>query len=361
MPVSPTDEDELNTGTNAVDETKAGTEGSESGDSQGSNDAKSPAAETQDDKKPANIADAVRAALDSGKEQSSGSGEGEEKPGTKPDPKAAKAGEGEEEELGELTEEELASLKGKTRRRLEQFAKRTKEVEGELAKLKPEADNFRKVQEFVNKARLTPEDVNTGMNIMALMKNDPVTAYEKLTPIYESLKALVGGVLPNDLQVQVTEGKITQAAAQELARLRASTGLTAQQREQQAKDAEADGQRQQNDASEKLKDDVGNAITEWENRWKASDPDYSLKHARVSEAIELELHRRITAGTLPTNVKDAVKMANEIKAKVEKELLKFVPRKQATGAVPQVPGSTNNSKPVAKNIHDAVAQAVGFR
>lgn len=358
MPVSPTDEDELSK-TNAEALAGAPSTGDESGSTTGSNDsAGSPAVEIQDDNKPKNIADAVRAALDSGKEQSSGSGEGEEKPSAA-DPKVKKPEE--EEELGELTPEELASYKGKTQRRFKQFQEREVALKSEIDKQKPEVDNWRRVQGFVQKANLTAEDVNTGMNIMSLMKNDPAKAHEALQPIFANLEALVGVRVPPDLQQQVTEGKITAQHAQELSKLRATTGLTTAQQEQKRLDDEAAAKNQQTQVVETLKNDVGTAITNWETRWKASDPDYSLKHARVSEAIELELHRRISAKTLPTSVEEAVKMAEDVKKKVEKDLLKFVPKRQATGAVPTGPGSTNGSKPVAKTLHDAVAQAIGFR
>lgn len=359
MTVSPTDEeDDLSTDSteeqNSTEEHKEG----ESGQEGSSQSAESPAAEQKDDKKPANIADAVRAALSSGKEQSSSSGEEGGKPGT--ETKAAKAA-GEEEELGELTDEELASYKPKTQRRIQQFREQVKGLSTELADTRPLAERYIAFDRFCKDANLLAEDINTGMNVMKLMKNDPIKAYETLTPIYNTLQALVGIVLPSDLQQQVEGGRITKEAAQELSRLRASTGLVTEQK----KTLDAQETKKRNDAvsqsAKKLGDDVGVATTDWEQRWKASDPDFALKHARVSEAIELELRKQADAGTLPRTVKDAVKMLDDVKTRVEREMQKLLPKRQAIKQTPQGPGSTNRSKPRANSVYEAVAQAVGHR
>ena len=338
-----------------------------SDESQGAPSAESPTAETQDDNKPKDIADAVRAALTEGKEQPSGSGEGEED--ETPDPAkpadGAKPKEGEEEDLGELTEDELKSYKPKTRRRFEKLDRENKDLQAQLANVTPEVEGFRKIQEFSKKANLNREDVNTGFEIMRLMKNDPVRAHAVLTPIFRQLEAMVGVVLPPDLQAQVTEGKITPQTAQELSRLRATQHTsTAIQRDNQER-TQREQQEQSVQNAQKLQVDVAKAITNWDSSWKASDPDYSLKKSRVDEAIELELTRAVVLAKegkpnkLPKTVEEAVALANDVKKRVEKEMRQFIPKRTNTITHVSGNGVNNGSKPQPKSVHDAVSMAIG--
>ncbi len=239
-----------------------------SGSEEGDKPAAPPTAE--DDKKPKDLAAAVRAALAPKEGQSSGSGEdeGEGAGEAADDPTKAKAKEGEEEELGELTDEELNSYKPKTQRRMRQLLKQSETLTAEVSALRPMAEGFQTIQAYTKKENLTREDVNTGFNIMALMKNNPVEAFNQLKPIYETLQQIVGEVLPADLQTRVASREITQEAAQELSRLRAKEGLTvSQQRQQETRATEQQTRERQVQATNALKETLGTAVTEWENRW----------------------------------------------------------------------------------------------
>ena len=333
---------------------------------EGASTAGSPAAEPKDDNKPKDIADAVRAALKPKEEQSSGSGEGEEDPAAKP-ADGDKPKEGEEEDLGELTEEELKEYKPKTRRRFEKLDRENKALTAEKAALEPKARGFEAIQNFATNANLSKDDVNTGFEVMRLMRNDPVKAYEVLTPIYQQLQALVGEVLPADLQQQVNEGKITAPHAKELSRLRATSGVNTQTQRQNEERAQQQRNEEARQAGEKLQTDVGNAITKWDSDWKASDPDYSLKQSRVNEAIELELARATALARegkpnkLPRSVEEAVKLANEVKKRVEKEMRALLPKKNTPITPVHGNGVSNGSKPAARDLQEAVRLAVGHK
>ncbi len=314
----------------------------------------------QDDNKPKSIADAVRAALDQGKEQSSGSGESEDKTGTSGAAGDAEAKPGEEEELGDLTEEELNSYKGKTQRRFRQLDGKNKVLTAELEQFKPMAELGTTIKGMADKANLTREDVNTGFAIMDMMRNDPIKAYDALTPIYEALCSIVGVRLPADLQEQVTKGEITQDRAQELSRLRAATGLNTNRSKEQDERATKAAETESANKVAAVVADVGKAVTDWETRWQKSDPDYAHKQSRVMDAIDLELLRRRDAGTLPANVKDALAICNAVKTKVEAEFKKILPKKSQT-PINHVAGNgaMNGSKPVATSSRDAILQALG--
>lgn len=257
-------------------------------------------------------------------------------------------------------------MKPKTQARIKKLLKQTEAQAQEIAAYKPQAETLQRIQQYTSEAGLESQEVNTGFRIMALMKNDPVKAYEALAPIFNTLEALVGVKLPADLQQQVTDGEITQERAQELSRLRAAQGLSHVQQETSAKRTEAANKaKAENEAVQKLSTEVGSATTQWEERQKTSDPDFSLKQSRVMEAIELELLKQLSLAekgqpnTLPTNAQEAVAFCDKIKSKVDSEMKKFIRKTPITPVIGN--GLTNDSKPAPKSIYDAVAQAVGHR
>ena len=346
-----TGEDQISTGA-TIDESAKGTEGVK----ESSSDA--PAEGTKDEKKTPSILDAVRAALNKPEEeQSSGSGEGEDADSKDPTKTEGKTEE-EEGEVEELTEEERKSLSAKAQRRFRQLTNDNKSLTEQMAQWKPAVEGWQHVTDFAKKARLSSEDINTGFNIMDLMKNKPMEAYEKLTPIYNTLRALVGDILPKDLQDQVTKGEIPMERAQELSRLRAAKGYDTARETVIATEQTEEQKRNLVASAEKLKNDVSVGITNWENRWKSSDPDYSRIHGRVMEAIELDFLKREKAGTLPKTAADAVKMVDAVKAKVAADLKKLLPNKTSITHI-NGSGATNGAKPVPKSSRDAIAQAVG--
>lgn len=353
MPASSTGDEALKG--SADEEEKVGTSGQAPEDG---NAAESSAAEPQDDKKPIDMVDAVRAALSDGKEQSSGSGEEEGKKPEETDPDKAKAKEG-EEGAGELTEEEFSALKPKTQARIKQLLKKSEELTTQMSQITPKAEKFDKIEGFCQQANLTREDVNTGFRIMNLMKNDPHKAFEAMTPIYNQLCALVGEIIPDDLLAQVHDNKITMEHARELSRYRSKVGFSESRRKTEETAAV---EREQNTtrakAAEALKTDVATAITKWETQQQTADPDYSLKQSRIMEAIELEVLKLQNAGTPVKSAQEALEMANRVLKKVNDEMKKLRPKKSSVTPIGGT-GLTNGSKPAPKSIYDAVSQAVG--
>lgn len=356
---SSTDEEAL-PGTVAESEIQGGDTGQDDSSTQADSSAESAPANSEDGNKPKDMAAAVRAALDLGKEHSSGSGENEDKPKEASEEGEAKAKPNEEEELGPLTDEELNSYKGKTRRRFKQLDGQNKALSAQLEQFKPMAELGSAVKGMAEKANLTREDLNTGFKVMDLMKNNPIQAYEVLTPIYKALCDIVGvGVMPDDLQQQLNEGKITPERASELSRLRAAAGFSAaRKKSEEERDAKAVQADRVNKANQ-LAADVGTAVSDWETRWKKADPDYAHKQSRVLDAIDLELMRRKESGKLPTSVKEAIDMCNTVKAKVDAELKKLLPKRNTPITQVAGNGAMNGSKPVATTSRDAIAQALG--
>jgi len=354
MPDSSTDDEEKKVEPAAAIPAEADPAPPSSDDAQAA-DAPSPGAEEKDDKQPKDMVSAVRAALEKGKEPSSSSSDSEDGAEPKKAESEPEKKEGEEEDLGELTEDELNSYKPKTQRRMRQLLSKNEELTEQVAQSGPIVEQFQGIKSFCEKANLSSKDVNTGFELMNLMRNDPQQAFKQLTPIYDTLRQMVGEVLPDDLQQQVSEGRITEDHAKELSRLRSSQTLTAQQSQQQEANTAEDDRRK---SVETLRTNCATAVSKWEAEWKASDPDYRVKQARVMSEIKLALYEAKSTGNLPTTQEEAVKLANTAKKTVEEELKRIMPPKASVTPITKVRSATDSTS-APKNMLEAVKQAVG--
>ncbi len=257
-----------------------------------------------------------------------------------------------EEPLGDLTDDELKRYGPKTQKRIKQLlAQRDEAIETNTG-LKSKADNFDKIDEYIRVNRISNDDLAVVYELAALIKNDPVKAYERLTPIYNSLATMTGNVLPEDLREQARLGYITEAHAQELARLRSKAALSDNRlKEVTSRDAED----QQARAFEGQRGMCRDASNEWETAKKRSDPDWHLKQERIGELIELSLHK---SGFPPTKAK-VVDMLDGILKKVNTELTRFAPKLKAI--TPDVGTASTRANAEPKTVKDAVMEALGTR
>jgi len=293
----------------------------------------------------------VKAALDKSKEKSPASDE----PGSKSEEASAADAkkEGEEQaQSGDLTEEELARLKPKTRERIEHLTKEVKERDTKLADLTPKAEKFDQIQRFVDDAGLSKDDVNTGFDVMRNLKTDPFKAYEQLRPIMDQLESIVGVRLPEDLQQAVQQGQLTEAHARELSRSRNQATVTQQQLDRTTQQRAATERRQ---AIENQVNDVASAVTEWENATGKNDPDWKLKQPRITELVELEVMRRQAKepAYFPSK-EEAIAISKEALAKVEKELKGLRPARRSVSTTPSADaGSTRTTAATPKTMLEA--------
>jgi hypothetical protein len=292
----------------------------------------------------------VKSALDKSKEKSPASDE----PGSEPEetaPAAKKEGEG-EDKSGDLTEEELARLKPKTRERIETLTREVKDRDGKIADLSPKAEKFEQIQRFVDDAGLSKDDVNQGFDVMRNLKTDPFKAYEQLRPIMDQLESIVGVRLPDDLQQDVMQGRITEAHARELSRARGQAAVTGQQLQRTTQRVEADRQTQ---AIEAQVNDVASAVTEWEKTTGSKDPDWKLKQSRITELVELEVMRRQAKEPryFPSK-EEAIEMSKKALERVNAELKSLRPARRAIATTPGADaGSTRTTVAAPKSMLEA--------
>lgn len=364
------DEDTLSGGQNTDKVAESGS----TGVSDVSNTAESSTA--GDDNKPSML-DAVEAALNRGKEQSSGSGDDKGDQGTDSVAGGVDAPKAAGDELGEISPEELASYHPKTRRRIEQFLGNIKGLKEELSTVAPQAERMVKLDGFIKEQGFSPDNMNTlfsvgsrlvkgglsneDMNSMAEMalavNNDPQRAYALLTPLMQTLAQITGDILPVDLATEVQAGRLTEEHAREISQSRAGKVLNESQTKQ-AQDAKlAETTRAETERLTALGDSVGTAITNWENSWKTRDPDHAIKHALWQDKMNVYVARLKTKEETLPDAKIVVAKAEQFKKEVEAVLAKIRPNRQSINPTPQG-GSSTGSKAKPSSMLEAIGNAL---
>lgn len=266
--------------------------------------------------------DAVMSALEKPVEGSQPSEPDQKQPTAKP---VTPTDEQKPQDADDPTEDELKNYSPHARKRIGQllgqrkeFREQAERLASEVEPLKARAKVAEDLQSFVQASGLTKEDLDAGFSIMAMMRGDPQRALAALMPIVQELQSKTGNVLPDDLQNDVREGKITVAHALELSRARAGMALT---KEQQAEAAERQRAESQRTAFQQAVTAASTAVSEWERTKAGSDPDWHLKSERIAQLVELEVHRK----GFPTDPVAAVELHKRALDTVNAEMRKLRP------------------------------------
>ncbi|MGZ6021621.1 MAG: hypothetical protein ACXWLQ_03335, partial [Rhizomicrobium sp.] len=210
-----------------------------------------------------------------------------------------------------------------------------------IGELEPKAQNFDKIQRFVDEAGLTKDEVNQGFDVMRNLRNDPLKAYEQLKPIFAQLQQMAGDVLPQDLQTAVDQGQLTEVHARELAHTRSRAAvnerrLTETEQRQQTAD--------QTKAFEDQVNDVAGAVTAWETATSKNDPDWKLKQPRIQVLVENEILRKQRANPnyFPSK-EEALEMSKKALKDVETEFKRLSPQRRSISTPAADAGSTHST------------------
>lgn len=259
----------------------------------------------------------------------------------------------EDNESDNPTEDELKHWKPKTRKRFEQLQAKYRDVNTRLEKAEVDAGFKREFDTFLESSNLSQKEANNLFDIGALMKSDPVKALEAITPYYNQLLEITGNVLPRDLQEQVKDGYMTEENAIELSRQRASTAHYQNRDEQDRVNRHQQVVQDQTN----LSNNIQTALTNLENSWQTSDPDYKLKDSRIQDRVKVMWFEANRKGEMPRSVEEAVRMVENVKRDVDKEVRQFTPKKQVNSIdSDSIPG---NTKPEPKTTLDVIRQTVG--
>lgn len=280
------------------------------------------------------LLDRVRAAL---KPKTEGSSPSDEAKAETPNPEASSEDDGKEPDA-DPTEEEQARYHSKTRKQVKRLLKQRNEALDQVKELTPHADVGRRITDFVRDAGMSADEANLLLEVGRNLKRDPAKALEQLRPYYQALQQMFGEVLPDDLQGEVTAGRITADYAKQLVASRTNNAVLTHR--QQQNDAVADQQRQ-TATRQAHGDAVGKAISDWEGIQSTSDPDWKLKQARIGELIELDIRRN----GYPKTTQEAVTLANAKKDLVNKEFAAYAPRKTNVTPIDTASASRTNPAP----------------
>jgi hypothetical protein len=222
----------------------------------------------------------------------------------------------------------------------------------ERDELREPAKRMGLIEDFMRDKGLSADEVAEGYEIMGLLKGGPEDLAR--TWFAERLGALdeaLGNVLPDDLRQRVDEGLLDPDGAAELAQARAQTALRERQEtERTAADARRTAEQ---DATAKTTA-MATAVTAWEAKIKASDPDYPKK----AKLIEDRCGSIVRAdGKAPTTPEEATALVERAHREITDEMKAVAPKPRPITPAPA--GSSTTAAPEPKTLREAINAAVG--
>lgn len=218
------------------------------------------------------------------------------------------------------------------------------------------AENYRRIESYMDSNGLTPEEVAEGFQIMALMKQRPAEAVQVLRSKLGSLQRFDPNWMPDDLRQEVETGAITEARAQELAQLRA-TGEQAQvQSRAQQQRAELTQREAQQARMQSVSQAQAQAVNAWEAGVKAKDLDYAKKAPWVQDRLRVLMQQE----GRPDSAEAALDMSKRAYSYVNKQFKSLAPaqsKRPSRTIQSGGPAKATDSQP--KSLQDAINKAVG--
>lgn len=155
---------------------------------------------------------------------------------------------------------------------------RFKKLIAQRNELRVDAVRYRNVQTFLDNNGLTADEAGDMLVIGALAKTDPAEAWKQVKPWVQKLLIAAGEVLPEDVQQRVQAGEISQEAALELTRARASA--QSMQAAQSFREQQEERRRQQ-----ELSSSIMNAAASWEEDRRVKDPNFAAKQEPLMREV----------------------------------------------------------------------------
>lgn len=192
------------------------------------------------------------------------------------------------------------------------------EVNAKYKEAEPLIQAQQSIIAYCEEKKISKEAFQEALQLAALVRENPQEARKRLLAVCDNLAEYDESVLPKDLQDRITEGEISEAAAKEIASLRAKTkvGATAQRlthEQMQAQEAQATAQ----------------AVSGWITSKEASDPGFRPSKngdIGIRELTERNLAYLVTTQP-PKNTQDLIRHLESAYASAKKILS---PKGQAT-------------------------------
>lgn len=273
----------------------------------------------------------------------------------KPDPAAASPADG--DEAGQQSGADTPKTRDDENYSDVPFNKhpRFRQLLSERNGFKADAERYRQVDTFIRDNGMTAQEAADLLTVGAMAKTNPAKAWELARPWVEKVLQAAGEVLSPELQAAVQEGRMTQEAAYEVSRSRASVHSM-----QAAQSFEA--QRRERTAQEDHQRSISDAAQSWEDTRRERDPNFDAK----LEPIHRELAWRHRNGDLPTTAEAVRAQLDDVYKTVNAALAPVTPAPQAQqrqaprqAQRPVTGGSVagGNTKPAPRNMMEVVQQA----
>lgn len=178
---------------------------------------------------------------------------------------------------------------------------RFREITRELKAARPEAAEYRKIKQHLKDHDLSDTEAANLLIVGGLAKTDPAKAWEMVKPWVSSLLSAAGEVLPDDLKAMVEQGQMSEAAAYEVSRSRASVQASQTQRSFEER-------RRETTAQEEAARAYNGAAEAWEQDRRAKDPNFDAK----LEPILREIAWRHTQGDKPKTPAEVTAQLNDV-------------------------------------------------
>lgn len=214
------------------------------------------------------------------------------------------------------------------------------ELETKVKEWEPVVQAQNSIVEFCSQKQITPEAFREALELAAMVRENPAQARKRLLEVAGQLADFDDSVVPNDLQSRVTEGEISEAAAKEIARLRAMTRT---------------GQVSQQQTAEQLRrqeaNSVASAVAAWDSSKRNSDPSY-----RPGGNGKLGLHEVtqrnfafLVSTQSPKSAQDVVRLLEQAYSEAKQV---FSTSKPATRPSLSSTRSSTNNKSAPKTLQD---------
>jgi hypothetical protein len=227
---------------------------------------------------------------------------------------------------------------------------RWKQMLAERDSLKEDASQYQQVVSFMRGNNLNAQEVAQGMQVMALIKNDPLRALEALKPTIEHLRQFAGESLPDDIKQKVDGGFIDHESASELARQRAQAQFMTARQQQELEAYQAAQLQQQQAAS---MNSIMTAVSGWESQLKTRDADYQAKSQFIGDRIRVLLQQGH-----PQTPQEAVALAERAYNEVNQSFKGMNPRRQPVRTMTSG-NSATSATPAPKSLREAIMMAAG--
>ena len=246
----------------------------------------------------------------------------------------------------DLDAQEMERYPSKIKKRFKQLLSERHEWRSKAQEYEPDAQQYREIQSFMQRAGLSAEEVAEGLLLMAEMKSgDPIKAHEALMKKVETLALAAGKKLPADLEEKVEQGYIDREVAQQLHQQRVQAERQAAIAQQQL------AQRQQQEAIG-AQQAMANAVAAWEQATRQTDPDFDLK----ADLVKDRLRAHMAVHGMPRSTDEALALSRQAYEAVSQTLQRARGTKPAMR--PAVGGKVSGSvAPEPKNLLDVIRRA----